>query len=65
MLNPNKNQRVYDGRYDKYIMTDSESETEIPDHVGVACAAEAVAIVAIGCVAALRGLSKMRKEVRI
>ena len=44
-------------------MTDSEEETELPDHINVACAAEAVAIVAIGCVAGLKGLSKMRKEV--
>ena len=44
-------------------MTDSESETELPDHVGVACAAEAAAIIAIGCVAGLKGLAKMRKEV--
>ncbi len=44
-------------------MTDSESDTDLPEHVGVACAAESVAIVAIGCVAGLRGLAKMRKEV--
>ncbi|XP_064397697.1 uncharacterized protein LOC135344431 isoform X2 [Halichondria panicea] len=61
-LNPNQHQREYDGRYDKYIMTDSESDTDLPEHVGVACAAESVAIVAIGCVAGLRGLAKMRKD---
>lgn len=44
-------------------MTDSEEETELPDHINVACAAEAVAILAIGCVAGLKGLSKMRKGV--
>ena len=65
-LNPAKaGQKPYDGRYDEYIMTDSEEEREIDDKHGVGFAAEVACILAIGCVAGLKGLSKMRKGVKL
>jgi hypothetical protein len=51
----------YDGRWDKYIMTDSEPEHEVDENYCVAFAAESVAILAIGCVSGLKGLRKLRK----
>ena len=42
-------------------MTDSEEEHEIDELHSVGYAAEVAAIIAIGCVAGLRGLSRMRK----
>ena len=64
-LNPTKaSSRAYDGRYDQYIMTDSEEETDLIDETKtVAYVAESVCILAIGCVAGLKGLSRMRKGV--
>lgn len=64
-LNPAKaSSRAYDGRYDQYIMTDSEEENDLVDETKtVAYAAETVCILAIGCVAGLRGLGKIRKTV--
>lgn len=44
-------------------MTDSESEHEVDENYCVAFAAETAAILAIGCVAGLKGLKKSRKEV--
>lgn len=62
-LNPAKaTLAAYDGRYDQYIMTDSEEEHEIDELHSVGYAAEVAAIIAIGCVAGLRGLSRMRKK---
>lgn len=46
-------------------MTDSEPEHEVDENYCVAFAAEAAAIVAIGCVSGLRGLKKIRKGVNI
>ena len=42
-------------------MTDSEEEHEIDESISVAYAAEAVAILVIGCVAGIKGLGKVRK----
>lgn len=50
-------------RWDEYITTDSESDYEVDDNYCVAFAAEAAAILAIGCVAGLKGLKKMKKGV--
>ena len=64
-LNPSKAEpEVYDGRYDQYIMNDSDYEYEADDNVNVGLLAEAAAILAIGCVAGLKGISKIRKKVR-
>ena len=64
-LNPSKAEpEVYDGRYDQYIMNDSDYEYEADDNVNVGLLAEAAAIVAIGCVAGLKGISRIRKKVR-
>lgn len=46
-------------------MTDSEEEQEVDEQHSVAFAAEVAAILAIGCVAGLKRLQKMRKDVRI
>lgn len=63
-LNPAKAKpKPYDGRYDEYIMTDSEEEYEVDEYHRVGFAAEVACILAIGCVAGLKGLSKMRKGV--
>ena len=64
-LNPSKaGSKPYDGQYDKYIMTDSEEEYEVDDLHRVGFAAEMACILAIGCVAGLRGLTKMKTKVR-
>lgn len=61
-LNPAKaKSKPYDGRYDEYIMTDSEEEYEVDEYHSVGFAAEVACILAIGCVAGLKGLSKMRR----
>lgn len=44
-------------------MTDSEEEYEVDEFHRVGFAAEVACILAIGCVAGLKGLSKMRKGV--
>ena len=44
-------------------MTDSEEEHEIDEMYSVSFAAESVAILAIGCVAGLKGMQKIRKGV--
>ena len=44
-------------------MTDSEDEHEVDEQCSVACAAESAAIVVLGCVAGLKGMSKARKGV--
>ena len=63
-LNPSKAApEIYDGRYDQFIMTDLEDDIEIEDHMNVGLLAEAAAILAIGCVAGLKGMSRMRKKV--
>lgn len=63
-LNPSKAEpEVYDGRYDQYIMTDSEEEFEVDHEMNVGLLAEAAAILAIGCVAGLKGMSRVRKKV--
>lgn len=54
----------YDGRYDQYIMTDSEEEYEVDEYHRVGFAAEVACILVIGCVTGLKGLSKMRRGVR-
>lgn len=67
-LNPAKaGPKPYDGRYDKYIMTDSEAEEEyeVDEYHRVGFAAEVACILAIGCVAGLKGLTKMRKGVSV
>ncbi|CAI8009295.1 Espin [Geodia barretti] len=56
-----KSPKHYDGRWDEFIMTDSEPEHEVDENHCVAFAAESVAILAIGCVSGLRGLRKLRK----
>lgn len=53
-----------DCRWDEYIISDSEEEGDAEEQFSVAFAAEAVAILAIGCVAGLKGLQKVRKGVR-
>lgn len=64
-LNPSKaTAEIYDGRYDQFIMTDLEDDIEIEDNMNVGLLAEAAAILAIGCVAGLKGLSRIRKKVR-
>ena len=64
-LNPSKAAaEMYDGRYDQFIMTDLEDDIEIEDHMNVGLLAEAAAILAIGCVAGLKGMSRIRKKVR-
>ena len=64
-LNPSKAAaEIYDGRYDQFIMTDLEDDIEIEDHMNVGLLAEAAAILAIGCVAGLKGMSRIRKKVR-
>lgn len=45
-------------------MTDSEDEPELDEHINIAHAAECAAIIAIGCVAGLKKIGKMRKGVR-
>lgn len=50
-------------RWDEYITSDSEEEEDVEEQFSVAFAAEAVAILAIGCVAGLKGLQKVRKGV--
>lgn len=45
-------------------MTDSEEEYEVDEYHSVGFAAEVACILAIGCVAGLKGLSKMRRGVR-
>ena len=63
-LNPSKAvPEVYDGRYDEYIMTDSDYEFELDEQLNVGLLAEAAAILAIGCVAGLKGISRIRKKV--
>jgi len=52
-----------DCRWDEYIISDSEEEDDAEEQFSVAIAAEAVAILAIGCVAGLKGLQKVRKGV--
>ncbi len=42
-------------------MTDSEEEYEVDDQHRVGFAAEVACIIAIGCVAGLKGFSKMKK----
>lgn len=65
-LNPSKAApEVYDGRYDEYIMNDSDYEYEPEDYMNVGLLAEAAAILAIGCVAGLKGLGRIRKKVKI
>ena len=44
-------------------MTDSEEEYEVDDKHRVGFAAEVACIIAIGCVAGLRGLTRMKKGV--
>ena len=44
-------------------MTDSEDEPELDEHINVSHAVECAAIIAIGCVAGLKGLGKIRKGV--
>ena len=53
-----------DCRWDEYITSDSEEEGDVEEQFSVSFAAEAVAILAIGCVAGLKGLQKVRKGVR-
>ena len=63
-LNPSKaTSDVYDGRYDEFITTDSDYEFEIDEQFNVGLLAEAAAILAIGCVAGLKGLTRIRKRV--
>ena len=50
-------------RWDQYITSDSGDEADVEEQFSVAFAAEAVAILAIGCVAGLKGLQKVRKGV--
>ena len=45
-------------------MTDLEDDIEIEDYMNIGFLAEAAAILAIGCVAGLKGLSRMRKKVK-
>jgi hypothetical protein len=45
-------------------MTDSEEEYEVDEFHRVGFAAEVACILAIGCVAGLKGLTKMRRGVR-
>lgn len=45
-------------------MTDSEEEYEVDEYHRVGFAAEVACILVIGCVAGLKGLSKMRRGVR-
>ncbi len=52
-------------RWDQYIMTDSEDEEDTDDMYSVAYACEAVAILAIGCAAGLKGLKHSKKNVRM
>ena len=42
-------------------MTDSEEEYEVDDRHRIGFAAEVACIIAIGCVAGLRGMTKMKK----
>ena len=64
-LNPSKAApEIYDGRYDQFIMTDLEDDIEIEDYMNVGLLAEAAAILAIGCVAGLKGMSRIRKKVK-
>ena len=66
-LNPSKaDAEIYDGRYDQYIMTvlDVDDDIEIDDYMNVGLLAEAAAILVIGCVAGLKGMSRIRKKVR-
>lgn len=65
-LNPSKAAaEIYDGRYDQFIMTNLEDDIDIEDNMSVGLLAEAAAILAIGCVAGLKGLSRIRKKVRL
>ena len=65
-LNPSKAEpEVYDGRYDDFIMTDDEDDFGVDPEMNVGLLAEAAAILAIGCVAGLKGLNRVRKKVRI
>ena len=66
-LNPSKAAaEIYDGRYDQFIMTvlDVDDDIEIDDYMNVGLLAEAAAILVIGCVAGLKGMSRIRKKVR-
>ena len=64
-LNPSKTAPlVYDGRYDQYIMTDSDDDFMVDESMNVGLLAEAAAILVIGCVAGLKGIGKIRKKVR-
>ena len=44
-------------------MTDSEEEYEVDEYHRVGFAAEVACVLAIGCVAGLKGLSRMRRGV--
>ena len=46
-------------------MTNLEDDIDIEDNMSVGLLAEAAAILAIGCVAGLKGLSRIRKKVRL
>eukprot|EP00731_Ephydatia_muelleri_P013653 Em0007g963a len=62
-LNPAKHKPlVYDGRYDQFIMTDSEDEGDVPEHCQVAFGAECAAILALACVVSFKGMDKQRNK---
>ena len=65
-MNPSKAAaEIYDGRFDQFITTDLEDDIDIEDNMNIGLLAEAAAILAIGCVAGLKGLSRIRKKVRL
>lgn len=56
--------KCYYYRYNDYIESDSEGETELPEHVTVATLAESALILLMLPIIGLKGIEKHRPEVQ-